>query len=385
MANVERGVELTIAYSLAFASAATASLYGLMSATGPYGVVKAVGLFGVAFVGCHGPAWMVKAKQRLGWPGVAFGAVVTAVCLVTTLAGGLGTNASGGSGIRAERTKQNANVAADRVELARLVSARQAMPTFAPATADTVTAAREAVTAAEAIRARECGNGELRQRGPNCRLRETEEQAKRDALTAAEANKAATDHAAKLDANAAAIRAQLNTAQAPQDADPQASAFSSLTGLSVDFAIALYAFWLSLAFELSAMFTMLIAYSGASEMPSTAVAASPALAVNQTPAPLEVEAVVDRPALPSPRMLDADAKLIARFMIQCLPRCTGEQAMRGAVYKRFLRWCEEQTPPAAAPDTQAFWAHFEPLCERVGIKLRTKAGKVYCVGVKLAA
>jgi hypothetical protein len=84
-------------------------------------------------------------------------------------------------------------------------------------------------------------------------------------------------------------------------------------------------------------------------------------------------------------MLDGDAKLIARFMIQCLPRCTGEQAMRGAVYKRFLRWCDEQKPPTTAPNTQAFWAHFEPLCERVGIKLRTKAGKVYCVGVKLAA
>ena len=256
-------MEFGIAYTLAIASAAIASLYGLMSATGAYGIVKAVGLFGVAFVGCHGPAWMVKAKQRLGWTGVAFGALVTAVCLVATLWGGIGTNASGGAVLRAERTSQSANVAADRTELARLLSARQALPAFTPATAETVTATREGVTAAEAIRLRECGNGEPKQRGPNCRQRETEEQAKRDALTTAETNKAATDRAAKLCADAAAIRARLNTSPAPQEADPQASAFSSLTGWSTDFAIALYAFWLSLAFELGAMFTMLIAYSSA--------------------------------------------------------------------------------------------------------------------------
>jgi hypothetical protein len=41
--------------------------------------------------------------------------------------------------------------------------------------------------------------------------------------------------------------------------------------------------------------------------------------------------------------------------------------------------------PASPLNAPTFWAHFEPLCERVGIRLRTKAGKVYCVGVKLAA
>jgi hypothetical protein len=169
----------------------------------------------------------------------------------------------------AERTTQRANVAADRAELARLLSARHAMPPFAPATAETVRAAREAVRSAEAIRLRECGNGDPKQRGPNCRIRETEEQPKRDALTMAETNKAATDRAAKLDADAAVIRARLNTSPAPLEADPQASAFSSLTGWSTDFAIALYAFWLSLAFELGAMFTMLIAYSSSAPVVAT--------------------------------------------------------------------------------------------------------------------
>jgi hypothetical protein len=99
-----------------------------------------------------------------------------------------------------------------------------------------------------------------------------------------------------------------------------------------------------------------------------------------------VPAVPVPPELPPPRALNADAALVARFMLECLPRCEGGEAMRGAIYRRFLRWCDEQSPPAApAPNAATFWAHFEPLCERVGIKLRTKAGKVYCVGVKLAA
>jgi len=33
----------------------------------------------------------------------------------------------------------------------------------------------------------------------------------------------------------------------------------------------------------------------------------------------------------------------------------------------------------------AFWEEFAPLCDKVAIKLSERAGKVYCVGVKLAA
>jgi hypothetical protein len=70
-------------------------------------------------------------------------------------------------------------------------------------------------------------------------------------------------------------------------------------------------------------------------------------------------------------------------MLQCMPRAPGEQVMRGAAYKRFLRWCDNQKiEPLDAP---TFWLHFEPLCKRVGVRIVTKKGKVYCVGVKLAA
>jgi hypothetical protein len=84
-------------------------------------------------------------------------------------------------------------------------------------------------------------------------------------------------------------------------------------------------------------------------------------------------------------LLDPDAAIVARFMLQCLPRAPGERVMRGAVYKRFLRWCDDQEPRIALLDAPTFWRHFEPLCERVGIAMTTKAHKVYCLGVTLAA
>ena len=59
--------------------------------------------------------------------------------------------------------------------------------------------------------------------------------------------------------------------------------------------------------------------------------------------------------------------------------------MRGAIYKRYLRWCDEQNPRAAPLAIPAFWEQFEPLCDRVKIKLSERAGKVRCVGVKLAS
>jgi len=49
------------------------------------------------------------------------------------------------------------------------------------------------------IREAECGK-----RGPNCRLRELDEQAAADKLATVTTNKAAVDQAAKLDADAAA-------------------------------------------------------------------------------------------------------------------------------------------------------------------------------------
>ena len=371
-------IEWAIAYALAFVSAATASLYGFMSAAGPYGYVKGAGLFGVAFIGCHGPAWIVKAKHRLGWPGALFGGFVTAVCLGATLWGGLGTNATGGATLQAERTDAADARKDDRAELSRIMLERASMPQFAPATEEAVQAAGAAVTAAEAIRLRECGNGDPKQRGPNCRQRETEEQAKRDALAAILAAKAATDKAAKLDGEAAAIRARLGKSQPVIERDPQASAFSQLTGISVATSAALNAFWLSLAFELGAMFAMMLAYSNATATPFEHAAV---VAVERPTGLPEPTATVPAIAAPA-RETTGDVR---RFMLACLPRATDKEATWGAIFARYQRWCAGQSPPAMAHDLNAFSEQFGAACDHAGIRTQKRGSKVYCLGVQLVA
>ena len=59
-------------------------------------------------------------------------------------------------------------------------------------------------------------------------MRETEEQAKRDGLTMAETNKAATDRAAKLEVDAAAIRSRRRHLSKPIHKPPHFSRSRSM-------------------------------------------------------------------------------------------------------------------------------------------------------------
>ena len=164
--------------------------------------------------------------HRIG--SIAIG-TISAAALVVTFTNSLGAIASRGDVTQAERARAKDDVAADRAELARIGRERAGM-NFPPATDDTVAATRDAVIAAERIRAAECGNGDPKQRGPNCRQRETEEQARREALTTALANKAASDRATSLDSAAAVIRARLATALPVQNPNPLGAALALLLG-----------------------------------------------------------------------------------------------------------------------------------------------------------
>ena len=123
----------------------------------------------------------------------------------------------------AERTRATDTAKDDRAELARLTAERSAMPAFGPATADAVTAGREAVTSAASVRAAECGK-----RGPQCRAREADEGVARAALAKVISDKAATDRAGKLDMDAAKVRTRLAKASpVAAAADPGAAALAS--------------------------------------------------------------------------------------------------------------------------------------------------------------
>ena len=153
------------------------------------------------------------AAVRLWFMPHRFGAVVigsiSAAALVVTFTNSLGAIAGRADTTQAERARAKDEIATDHAELGRIVQERTALGQFTPATDETVTTARAAVTAAEQARVAEC-----EKRGPRCREREKEEEGRRDSLAAVLTNKELTVRAAELDADAKAIRARIAKAQA---------------------------------------------------------------------------------------------------------------------------------------------------------------------------
>jgi hypothetical protein len=166
----------------------------------------------------------------------------------------------------------------DRAELARIVAERAGMR-FIPATAELVSAARDAVAAAERTRAAECNK-----RGPNCRQREADEATARAMLGKAIADKAATDRALALDATAADIRARLAQAPATAAADPGAAALAGYLGVfGVKVDVGLLAQWLVLvgvlALEVGSALSVLLVHAAAGRQ------IRPVAAVQELPSP----------------------------------------------------------------------------------------------------
>ena len=210
-----------LAALLCVVSVALAARYGYKGAdTEIDGVISAV-VFGlIALCACLFDAAAVRLwfmRHRAG--SVMIGLIATAA-LIVTFTKSLGAIAGRADGTQAERVRAKADQADDRAVLARIRRERDGL-SYTPTTDDTLRAAREAIITAEHIRVAECGNGDPRQRGPNCRQRETEEQAKRDALAAVLAGKALTERAAQLDADATRLRTKL--AKAPRGAECQST------------------------------------------------------------------------------------------------------------------------------------------------------------------
>jgi hypothetical protein len=330
--------------------------------------------FGIIALGAiGGPAVAVHfvAKQRWVW-GAMFG-FIAAVSLCANVVNSLGALASRSDKTQAERVRARDDAKDDRGHLARIMSERAGM-VFVPATEESVQAAREAVTSAEAIRLRECGNGDPRQRGPRCRERETEEQAKRDALATALANKALTDKATKLDNNVATIRARLDKAPPVQSVDPLADAIGKLVHLPSEVAAAWQKASVVVVVELL-IACALVAFE---------------LLGNEPDAPRKIETAAapqERrdnvlPMVP-PKASIASDEHVARFMLDCLPRSIGDEVTWVDAFERYQRWCGEQTPRITPLNPEMFGRELKALCKRAGIRTRAKGRDVYCVNVKL--
>ncbi len=227
---------------------ADTTIDGLISAV----VFGAIALCAFIFDAAAVRLWFMR--HRLG--AVVIGGI-SAAALVVTFTNSLGAIAGRADATQAERARATNEVTADRAELKRLVREREAI-TLRPSTTDAVTAGREAVAAAERIRLAECGNGDPRQRGPNCRSRETEEQAKRDALAALLRDQAASARAAELDAAVAAIRARLANAPAVQNANPLGATLEALLGAGASVLTAWQQAIVAAVFELCLVGVMVI-------------------------------------------------------------------------------------------------------------------------------
>jgi hypothetical protein len=184
-----------VAYACLAISGGLAAMYGYTTANSEaVGLLRALGWGATAFVGGCCPAWLFAHLDNEAYARAVFTGFVGIVCAAVTIGGSIAGISGSGDKYAAERAKVLASTNDARAELAAVLRERQAMA-FTPASAEAVDAARETVALAERLRIAECG-AENEKRGPGCRKREADEQAKREVLSTVTVNKAASDRAA---------------------------------------------------------------------------------------------------------------------------------------------------------------------------------------------
>jgi hypothetical protein len=328
----------------------------------------------------HGVAvrlWLER--HRLG---AAVIGVIAVAALFVTFTNSLGAIAARGDTTLAERAKAVDTRKDDRAELARLRAERSAM-TFVPATAETVSTAREAVKAAERSRKAECRDGDPTQRGKECRTREKAESTARETLTTMIANKAATDRAAGLDADIRALRQRLDGGTAVANANPLGAALEAMLGAGAAALTAWQQAVVAAVFELC-LVAVMVAFELLGHRKALAGLPEP-----RQPAATVIPPA--RPALPPPRK--ARAKIspatkpstVKAFLRDHLfPSDDGERMDIMAMVRSYRAWCAKKGVQPA--DLDAILDDIEQLCGKLGVKIEPGDDqRVYVHGVKIAA
>jgi hypothetical protein len=263
---------------------------------------------------------------------------------------------------------------------------------FAPATAEAVSTAREAVNAAERSRKAECGDGDQKQRGKNCRARETAESTARDTLTTVTANKAATDRAATLDADIRALRKRLEGGTAVANANPLGAALEAMLGAGAAALTAWQQAIVAAVFELCLVGVM-VAFEllggrgkASASVPLGAtradVARQPDQASVATVAPPRAAPRKARAKAPTPTTRPSTVKVFLRNHL--FPAVDGERMDVMAMVRSYRAWCTEKGLPPA--DLDAILDEIEQLCGKLGVKIEPGDDqRVYAHGVKIEA
>jgi hypothetical protein len=378
-----------LAVLLCVVSVALAARYGYKGAdTEVDGVISAV-VFGlIALCACLFDA----AAVRLWFMGHRIGAsaigVIAAAALVVTFTNSLGAIAGRSDITQAERNRTKADEADGRAELARITRERDGLA-FTPTTDDAVKAARDAVATSERIRLAECGNGDPKQRGPNCRQRETEEQGKRDGLASVLTNKALTERAAQLDADAARVRTKLAKAPKVQNANPLGAVLEQMIGATAAALTAWQQAIVAGVFELCLVGVMviyeLLGHQGPASEARPAKEPAPApmtVAVGASEARREPTrpAPVRRPKLPPKPQ--APTGSVKTFVHDRLFPAEGERLDMKALTADYRAWCLQKG--IGVLELSRFLDEIEAVCGRAGIAIEVGGDKrVYCLDVKL--
>src|SRR5262245_54494158 len=317
---------------------------------------------------------------------VAIG-IIAAAALVVTFTNSLGAIAARGDTTQAERRKAKTDSAADLADLKRITREREAL-VFTPTTPEAIQAARDAVKSAEEIRQRECGSGDPKQRGPNCRQRETEDQTKRDALAAVLANKALTDRAAKLDQDAETVRAKLGKAPPVEKANPLGETLELLLGAAAAALTAWQQAVVAGVFELCLVGVMVIFELLGQEAGSRVTSHDKANPHDRhsNREPIRAQAVV-KPSASSPgRSRSAPAPALASvkaFIAERVSPADGERVEMKTLVQEYRAWCAGKG--SGAIDLESFLEEVESVCRKVGIEIVNDAQRVFCLNVKIDA
>jgi hypothetical protein len=331
------------------------------------------------------------AAVRLWFMRHPLGAVVvgtiSAAALVVTFTNSLGAIAGRADISQAERTRASTQIAADRAELNRLLREREPI-TSRPATEEVLSAAREAVVAAERVRLAECGNADPRQRGPNCRARETEEQTKRDALAAVLLDQAAATRATELDAAAAAVRSRLAGAAPVQNANPLGSALEALLGAGASVLTAWQQAIVAAVFELCLVGVMvifeLLGHRDAEEAAQPARALrSVAPADNTAGAPASKELPGHRQHRPKAKAKVSASRLVRTYFKDHVQPAPGARVEMKALTRDIRAW--GSTRGVVLPGISELLDKIASVCKERGIDIEVGDDqRVHCLDVRLA-
>lgn len=366
------------AYVFAVASAVLAGLYGFMSASGPYALAKPGILSLVAFFGAHGLAFASMYWHDKRWSASVIAYFATAVCFTVTLWGGLGTFSAGMSTVAAEAGATARTTAIDRKKLERLQGERKQSEARGEATvkADLLTAKSQTAF----------------KTSDGCAPEKITVQSSRDFCRSYRALEAELDRAqtnSRLDADIASTEERLRSAPPEVSADPQASAFSILTGLSVEISAALYALCASIALELAAAVMMLMAH------------APPREKVRDTPRNGDVATKQQNVSIvvEDPDKLSRETRQ-SEVPVQRLPKPIEEKQPHGSVrafldattiaarekpvsvkslFTRYCEWCQH-TSVLPSP-TSGFFDELDELCAERGLEIQRRGRAVVCLGL----